>query len=113
MIAQGQIESVFVKTPPMTPYLMAYALFDTKDFKPASLKSSNNVVVTLWARTPLVDEGLAKEPLKLAVDLFDALVDIFGGVNPAAIPEKIDILAVPEYPVKHFNCQKRQKQNNA
>ena len=86
----------------MPTNMMAYIVFKDEDFKSVESMSVNNIPVRLWARSNLVDKGLAKASLDLSVKIYDQLLDIFKNVNPNALPEKIDIFAIPDYPVIFF-----------
>lgn len=57
--------------------------------------------IRFWARKNYVDAGLVDDPLQMTVDLFNSLEKIFIEV-PEAIPPKIDVFAIPFYPVRTF-----------
>jgi len=58
--------------------------------------------VRLWARKQYIEKGYGDAPLNLTIKLFNSLQDIFRNVNKLALPDKIDVFTMPDYPVE--NC---------
>ena len=73
----------------MPPQLIAYVVFNTTDFKMVEQMADNNIPIRIWTRSRLNDEGLALPALNVAVNVFNALLDIFRNVAGSSIPPKI------------------------
>ena len=73
----------------MPSYLVGLVVFGNEDFKFVEQTLSNNIVMRLWARKELIDEGYGLAPLSMSVNIMVQLLDIFKNVDKAALPEKI------------------------
>jgi hypothetical protein len=90
----------FKKTTISLFFIKAYLVFNKNDFSKKTAKSEQDIEINFWARSSLVDEGFVDGPLELTKDIFNALLDIFSGVDKSALPKKIDVFAIPEYTVR-------------
>jgi hypothetical protein len=73
----------------MPTYLVGLVVFGNDDFKSVEQTLSNNIIIRLWARKELIDEGYGYGPLAMSVNIMTQLLDIFRNVDKAALPEKI------------------------
>ena len=83
----------------MPTSLLGLVIFYDADFKYVSGSTNTGIPVKLWARNHFIDEGQADMALEMAINIYNNLVDIFSGVPTSALPPKIDIFAIPDYPV--------------
>ncbi len=111
----------------MPTYMIGLTAFNTKDFKYVEKMSTdgntrvlylfqllyilNNQLtyyekhklfyfqIRLWAQNVYVDEGYTKEPLEMIVNIYDNLKELFRMVNESSFASKIDVFAIPDYPV--------------
>lgn len=86
----------------MATSLIGIVIFYEKDFKNYTLHTKSGIPVTIWARNHFVDEGQVLLAANMTVNLFNALENILNGVNNASLPAKIDVFAIPDYPVSNF-----------
>ena len=87
-------------TPMLPSSLIGVAVFYEKDFKSIDAKTKSGIPVRVWARNHFVDEGQVDAALDMVGGLFNALEEIFSDVSKDALPAKIDVLAIPDYPVR-------------
>ena len=78
---------------------LAIVVFYEKDFKSISSQTASGIPINVWARNHYIDEGQANIALDMALKIFNELEDIFSGVKKDSLPAKIDIFALPDYPV--------------
>lgn len=82
----------------MPTYLIGMVVFNRDDFTKISEYLPGDVPINIWVRKELVDQG-AMDILNMTYNIYSALLDIFRDVNEAAIPPKVDMFIIPEYPV--------------
>ena len=79
--------------------MLAIVVFYANDIKNVSSQTTSGIRINVWARNHFIDEGQADLALEMAVKIFNQLEDIFSRVNRNSLPVKIDIFAIPDYPV--------------
>lgn len=93
------ITTKFEITEKMPTSMIALTVFYDSDFKSVSGKSQSGIPIKLWARRHFIDENQADIGLDLTIKIFNALEDLFSKVDKKSLPAKIDVLAIPDYPV--------------
>lgn len=86
----------------MQTSLLGLVIFYDADFKFVSGNTNTGIPVKLWARNHFIDAGQADMALEMAINIYNSLTDIFSGTPSSARPPKIDIFAIPDYPVSCF-----------
>ncbi len=89
-------------TEKLSTYLIGISVFYDNDITNVASKTNSGIPVQIWGRKNFIDEGQADMTLEMVVNIFNELENIFQNVDKSALPKKIDIIAIPEYPVKHF-----------
>ncbi|UJR37678.1 hypothetical protein I4U23_030373 [Adineta vaga] len=100
------IETEFQTIPPIPTALIAFAVIFTDDFDSKTVEvfhpiTNRRILVNLWARKPFFqnENGIYVDaPLDMIKNILTALLNIFQDIENPIVPNKIDILAVPEYP---------------
>jgi glutamyl aminopeptidase len=98
----GVSRTVFQPTEPMPSYFMAYLAFSKDDFDKVGTEigtPNGPIFVNLWARKQFIQGGFTTDPLNLIEKVLIGVLDIFRNANPICIPNKIDVFAIPDYPV--------------
>lgn len=96
----NSIQTQFTTTRPLPTYLIGMVVFDENDFVSESLLLPGAIDLKLWVRPEFKEEGL--DVLNMTERIFEQLMDIFRDVDDIALPPKIDMFIIPEYPVWHF-----------
>lgn len=73
-------------------------VFDTEDFVSETLYLPGDIRLNIWVRKEYAEDGL--DILNMAEKIFEALMEIFKDVDETALPPKIDMFIIPEYPVR-------------
>lgn len=73
----------------MPTYLVGLVVFATDDFKYVEQTLPNNMIMRLWARKELIEEGYGVGPLSMSANIMNQFLDIFRNVDKTALPEKI------------------------
>ncbi len=94
-----EIDSQFEKTERMATSKLGIVVFYEKDFKKISNQTASGIPLNIWARNHYIDEDQADIALDMCIKIFNELEDIFKGVKKDSLPAKIDIFAIPDYPV--------------
>ena len=113
----NSIRSVYQRTPQMPVYLIGFTVFTKNEFKFVEGLTNNNIPVNeitkivekiflnfylklrVWARADQIELGFADSALSYSINIYNSLLDLLSSVDSASIPPKIDIFAIPEYPV--------------
>ncbi len=113
----NSIRSVYQKTPQMPVYLIGFTVFTKNEFKFVEGLTNNNIPVNkitkivekiflnfyfkirVWARADQIEIGFADSALSYSINIYNSLLDLLSSVDSASFPPKIDIFAIPEYPV--------------
>lgn len=82
----------------MPSYLIGMVVFNKDDFSKITEYGPGDIPINIWVRKELIDQG-ALDILNMTLNVYLGLLDIFRDVNEAAIPPKIDMFIIPEYPV--------------
>ncbi|CAF1185650.1 unnamed protein product [Adineta ricciae] len=100
------IQTEFQTVPPIPTALIAFAVIFTDDFSNKSVEvfhpvTNRPIQINLWARKPFFENEngvYVDEPLTMLKDILTALLNVFQDIQIPIVPNKIDVLAVPEYP---------------
>lgn len=72
-------------------------VFNTDDFVSETLYLPGDIRLNVWARKEFANDAL--DLLNMTEKIFEGLMDIFRDVDESALPTKIDMFLIPEYPV--------------
>lgn len=85
----------------MPTSLIGIVVFYSKDIKYVSSTTKSGIPVKVWSRNHFIDENQTDLALEMTVKIFNELEEIFKNVS-SSLPEKIDVIAIPDYPVSFF-----------
>lgn len=81
-------------------------VFNTDDFVSESLYLPGDIRLRVWTRKEFANDAL--DVLNMTERIFEyGLMEIFKNVDETALPSKIDMFIIPEYPVTKKNNLKQ------
>jgi len=98
----GFITTEFEMTEKLSTFLIGISVFYDIDITSVASTTNSGIPVQIWARKNFIDEGQADMGLEMTVKIFDQLQAIFKNVDNSSLPKKIDIIAIPDYPVNLY-----------